>query len=239
MMSEQKNYFLFLGGWKMPSNYWDKPFKDILQNESIETIFEVGSRYGHESVKLSNEFPGSVVFSFECNPLTIEICQENLKHHPNITFVPSGLGEEEGRFPFYSYVKDNFDGPSSFLKRIDFEQTQRETGSVQMLRLDRFVQNEKIEKIDLLCMDVQGYEIRVLKGAGSFLKNVNYVIMEEPAPTIDRKYLPEGVHSKYINSHTHEQIKEFMTQNNFKEVHREKENEIEHNVMYKNLHFQR
>lgn len=222
----------------MSSNYWDKPFKDILQSENIQTIFEVGSRYGDEAKRLSVEFPGSTVFSFECNPLTIQECQDNLKYCPNIVFIPCGLGEEEGCFPFYSFMKNN-DGASSFLKRIDFEKTQKETGNVEMLRLENFVQDRNINKIDLLCMDVQGYEIRVLKGAGSFLKNVNYVIMEEPAPTIDRKYLPEGVHSKYINSHTHEQIKEFMTQNNFKEVHREKENEIEHNVMYKNLHFQR
>jgi FkbM family methyltransferase len=222
----------------MASNYWDKPFKDILQNENIETIFEVGSRYGDEARRLSVEFPDSTVFSFECNPLTIQQCHDNLKYYPNIVFVPYGLGEEEGCFPFYSFMKNN-DGASSFLKRIDFEKTQKETGRVEILRLENFVQDRNINKIDLLCMDVQGYEIRVLKGAGSFLKNVNYVIMEEPAPTIDRKYLPEGVHSKYIGSHTHAQIKQFMTQNNFKEVHREKENEIEHNVMYKNLHFQR
>jgi len=84
-------------------------------------------------------------------------------------------------------------------------------------------------------MDVQGYELNVLKGAGNFIKNINYVIMEEPKPIINSRYLPDGVHSKYINAPTSQEINIFMKDKGFIEIERIEENKIEDNVMYKNI----
>ena len=81
---------------------------------------------------------------------------------------------------------------------------------VNIKRLDIFVKEKKIQNIDLLCMDVQGYEMSVMKGAGNFIKNINYIIMEEPKPIINTKYLPKNILSKYINCPTSQEIKEFM-----------------------------
>ena len=83
-------------------------------------------------------------------------------------------------------------------------------------------------------MDVQGYELNVLKGAGNFIKNISYVIMEEPKLIINTHYLPSGIHSKYINAPTSQEIKAFMTEHGFVEIERIEENKIEDNVMYKN-----
>ena len=88
--------------------------------------------------------------------------------------------------------------------------------------------------IDLLCMDIQGYELNVLKGCGDFIKNIKYIIMEEPKSIINTKYLPKGIHSKYINTPSSLEIKDFMNKNNFIEIERISENMIEDNVMYKN-----
>jgi hypothetical protein len=99
--------------------------------------------------------------------------------------------------------------------------------------LSSVLKEENIPKIDLLCMDVQGFELNVLKGANEFLDKINYVIMEEPNPIINRSYLPEGVYSKYIGAPSSLDIKEFMKNNNFIEIERVHENFIEDNVMYK------
>jgi hypothetical protein len=138
--------------------------------------------------------------------------------------------------PFYSYIADN-DGASSFFKRIDVETTQIQSGMFEVIRLSDFAEENNItDGIDLLCMDVQGFELNVLKGCGSdLIKKIRYVIMEEPKAIINTYYLPENVHSKYINSPTSAEIKSFMTENDFIEVERIEENKIEDNVMYKNL----
>lgn len=215
------------------SNYWNSSFLRNLKINNVKTVFEVGARYGNESKKLKLTFPNSKIYCFECNPLTIEICKKNLKNIDDINFYDFGLGDQEVLLPFYSYINNN-DGASSLLKRIDYESTQKQTGLVNIKRLDTFVKEKNIRNIDLLCMDVQGYEMNVLKGAGNFIKNINYIIMEEPKPIINTEYLPKNTHSKYINCPTSQEIKEFMLKNNFIEIERIAENKIEDNVMYKN-----
>ena len=217
------------------SNYYDNKFIEHLDITNIKNIFEVGARYGDESLILAELFKESIIYSFECNPNTIEICLKKLENKINIKFMPYGLGNKNESLPFYSYMIDNNDGASSLLKRIDYEETQKQTGIINIKKLSDFVLENNIDKIDLLCMDVQGYELNVLKGAEDFIKNIKYIIMEEPKEIINTNFLPENIHSKYINAPTSNEIKEFMIKNNFIEIQRIEENYIEDNVMYKNI----
>lgn len=218
------------------SNYWDNCFIQHLLKDSVNIIFEVGARYGDETKKLNEIFKNSTVYSFECNPKTIDTCKMKLSTTNNIIFNAFGLGEKEEDLPFYSYTKNN-DGASSLLKRIDFDRTQTQSGIVKIKTLENYVNNNNIKKIDLLCMDVQGYELNVLKGAGNFIKNINYIIMEEPKPIINNNYLPSNIHSKYVNAPSSQEIKTFMTEHGFVEIERIEENKIEDNVMYKNIQY--
>lgn len=215
------------------SDYWDPRFLKHIIGNDVQTVVEVGARYGDESLMLSNTFKDARVFSFECNPFTLSRCSEKLEGNPKITFTPKGLGEKNEILPFYSYI-DNNDGASSFFKRIDAATTQIQSGMFEVIRLSDFAKDHDIRSIDLLCMDVQGFELNVLKGCGELLRNIKFVIMEEPKAIINTTYLPENVHSKYLNSPTSGEIKSFMTENDFIEVERIDENFIEDNVMYKN-----
>jgi FkbM family methyltransferase len=115
------------------------------------------------------------------------------------------LGNENITQPFYSYNCDN-DGASSFLQRIDADTTQKITGYIEIKKLSDVMQENNICDIDLLCMDVQGFELNILKGAENKLKNINYIIMEEPKPIINTNYLPPNVFSKYINAPSSREI---------------------------------
>jgi FkbM family methyltransferase len=112
------------------SNYWDEKFMNKMIDK-INIIFEVGSRYGDETLELSKRFPNTHIYSFECNPNTIDIAKEKLQNVKNVTFINIALGEENGILPFYSYLKNN-DGASSFYKRIDFNDTQKLTGYIEV-----------------------------------------------------------------------------------------------------------
>jgi FkbM family methyltransferase len=215
------------------SYYWDPRFMNHLQGD-IRVVCEVGARHGDESIILSNVFKDAKILSFECNPNTVKECEDKLKSYSNIKFFNHGLGEKDDVLPFYSFDRNN-DGASSLYKRIDYDRTQQHTGDIIIKTLDSVLIKENIECIDLLCMDVQGYELNVLKGCKGFLKNIKYIIMEEPKPIINTDYLPAGVHSSYIGAPTSFEIKEFMNSNNFIEIERIPENLIEDNVMYKRV----
>ena len=108
---EYKNIFTLYNF--IMTNYWDQRFLQNIKHDSIKIIFEVGSRYGDETLKLSEVFPNSNIYSFECNPNTIDVCKTNLYGKKNIKFIGCGLGNENIKLPFYSYI-DNNDGASSF-----------------------------------------------------------------------------------------------------------------------------
>ncbi len=218
------------------SYYWDEKFIKHLGHGDIKTIFEVGARYGDESIVLSQIFKDSIIHSFECNPLTVDICRNKLANHKNIIFNAHGLGNNNETLPFYSFI-DNNDGASSLFKRIDYDTTQRYTGFVNIKKLSTYIETNNIKSIDLLCMDIQGYELNVLKGAEQYLSNIKYIIMEEPKPIINTMFLPEGIHSKYLDSPTSQEIHDFMIKNRFIEIERIHENMIEDNVMYKNTNY--
>jgi len=217
------------------TDYWDKRFLSKI-NDGItpNVIFEVGARYGDETLKLAQLFENAQIYSFECNPNTINICKKNLEGHKNIHFIDNGLGSENETKPFYSYICNN-DGASSFYKRIDAESTQKLTGYIEIKKISDIMKFYKIEHIDLLCMDVQGFELNVIQGAEEYINKIKYVIMEEPKEEINLQYLPKDTYSKYINAPTPIEIKKFMAQNNFVEIERISENHIEDNVMYKNI----
>ena len=219
------------------SNYWDNCFLQHIKNiDDVKYICEVGARYGDESLILSNIFKNAKLLSFECNPNTINICKTKLSNHKNIKFFDYGLGCIETEIPFFSFINNN-DGASSFFKRIDFNETQIENGNMKIKKLSSILENENISYVNILCMDVQGYELNVLKGCESYLSKIQYIIMEEPKQIINTEYLPENIYSKYIGAPSSDDIKKFMTINNFIEIERIEENKIEDNVMYKNTLF--
>jgi FkbM family methyltransferase len=206
------------------SYYWDKNFLKHLENENIQHVFEVGARYGDESIQLHNIFKNATIFSFEPNPLTFNTCKEKLSPYDRIMFFDFGLGEKNEILPFYSYVLNN-DGASSLFKRHDFNQSQKQTGSVKIIKLIDFVREFNIPKIDLLCMDVQGFELNILKGCEDFLNKVKFIIMEQPKPNIA---------SSYDGAPDYNTIYNFMKNNNFEELEKVHENDNEDNVLYVN-----
>ena len=220
------------------SYYWDSRFLKHLDIYKIYNVVEVGARHGDESISLSNIFVEADIHSFEANPMIVEKTRFRLKDYSRIKFYPYGLGEKEEELPFYPYVNKHDDniGCSSFLKRIDYDSTQIELkNKVKVRRLDNVMKEEEIEHIDILCLDVQGFELKVLKGAGKRIHDISYIIMEQPNPNIDLRFLPKNVHSKYINAPSDKEIKQFMSKHNFIEIERIAENYIEDNVMYRKM----
>ena len=204
------------------SYYWDQRFLRHI-NEDVKTVIEVGSRYGEESIELSKHFPLAHVYSFECNPNTIDTCRKNLANKEKISFFAHGLGETNEYKEFYPYVHNN-DGASSFYKRYDFNNTQVIRHNIEIKKTSDVLNELTIETVDLLCMDIQGYELNVLKGCPDVY--IRYIIMEEPKPDIV---------SRYIGAPSSKDIKDYMTRNNFIEIERIPENLIEDNVMYKRV----
>jgi FkbM family methyltransferase len=207
----------------MHGEYLHSDFLSRIDSDTINTIFEVGAREGNDSVALSKYYKNSQVYSFECNPYTVNTCKETVRGYSNIHFNDVGLGNLIEIRQFYPYLLGNT-GASSFLKRVDYVETQTNVEDIKIDTIENFCKNAGIYAIDLLCMDTQGYELNILKGCGDdILSTIRHIILEEPRANAERKYL---------GSPSHTEIQTFLHERGFSETARVFENLLEDNVMY-------
>jgi len=86
---------------------------------------------------------------------------------------------------------------------------------VRLMRFDKVAQQEGIEVIDVVKIDVEGFEYNVLKGFGKYLGKVKYMILEVHPTLMDKL----GVHL--------ERLYELLISHGFKLYYLEKQGVIE------------
>ena len=112
------------------------------------------------------------VLSVEANPKTIEILQHNLalNHAGNVSIFPFALGSEKGTATLFENWNVNRGGASLL------SQDKQEGIDVPVEKLDDIFENDKI---DLIKIDVEGFELEVLKGGIELLKKQLPVLIIE------------------------------------------------------------
>jgi FkbM family methyltransferase len=154
---------------------------DTIYPPSSELIFfDIGAHKG-ESIDrflgLSNN--RARIYSFEAaKPLYKELARKYAEYS-NVKILNLALGAKNGKLRFNFHTKST--GSSSVLKYVEntrFSERRNLSGnvktySVKSIRLDSFIlSNPNITKINLLKIDVQGFEENVLKGMAWILKKI-------------------------------------------------------------------
>jgi len=181
----------------------------------INTIFEFGSRYGEDTLEFAKKYPNAIIYSFECNQETLPICKQNISKVKNIILTEKAVSDEIGTVTFYSNdnVKtvttwaDGNQGASSLFKasgKYPVEQYSQKEIIVECTTLNAFVTEHKIPSIDLLWMDIQGAELKALKGLGDKLDIVKVMNIEVEFMEI------------YSGQPLFDEIKEFLECRNFR-----------------------
>lgn len=165
------------------SSYTNPAAKNTVQIPENGLVVECGSRDCLDAIEVLNCYNPRKVYSFECNPESIQVCKNNIADHDSIELVESAVGNCDDVIDFYATdmekSKDKNIGASSalFHNRGQKDFIQKKI-SVPCTRLDTFMNNNNIENIDLLCLDLQGYEKVALEGMGERIKDVSYIITE-------------------------------------------------------------
>lgn len=173
-------------------SYLDPIFLEHICKEDVRVVFELGSRDLRDAYGLQR-FYNADVYAFECNPDCLAACRAHQQAWLNdrVHLVSTAVTLEDGPTSFFPFDLEKYDnmGASSML-RIDFSgraptdpdfcrpNPQTEV-RVAGTRLDTFLaQRPDIERVDMLCIDLQGYELNALISMGSHLSRVKYVIVE-------------------------------------------------------------
>jgi len=142
------------------------------------TIFDIGSRDCEQSIEFYNTFPNSKIYSFECNPNTLDLCRKNTSNYKDrITLVEGAVTDYDGEITFYpidqqktiTTWKDGNPGASSIFRSngtYDAEHYVQYKIKTNCHRLDTVMRTYNIDKVDIIWMDLQGAELLALKSLG-------------------------------------------------------------------------
>jgi FkbM family methyltransferase len=135
-------------------------------------IFDVGANIGQTANYFIKHFPQSDIYCFEPVKDTYDQLVKNTKSD-KIHTINEGLGSEIQEL---TIQKNNSSGSSS-LKANDGRFFEKEV--VKINTGQNFCDQNKIESIDLLKMDVEGFETAVLQGFGPLLRSKVKMIYSE------------------------------------------------------------
>jgi FkbM family methyltransferase len=145
-------------------------------------IIDVGGFNGEVSVKFATAFPDSQIYTFEPIKNHFEQLQNVILPYTNIKAFNIALGsttEEKQINKLFNSSSSSILEASNAISN-DFFATHlapKETESIVVKRLDD-VLPISIAHISILKMDVQGFELQVLKGSEETLKKVYIVVLE-------------------------------------------------------------
>lgn len=143
---------------------------------TITTVFDVGANIGQTARYLAPWFPQATIYSFEPVSSTYNQLIENTKHIHSIQCFNHAFGSRVETKEIN--LKKDCETNTLIEPATSDPTTSRERVSIQ--RIDDFCATQNIKKIDLLKIDVEGYEIEALKGADGLLssKKIHFIYAE-------------------------------------------------------------
>ncbi|WP_320814529.1 FkbM family methyltransferase [Flavobacterium sp.] len=151
--------------------YWFAAKDTFLNNilrfvQPQDVVLDIGVNIGFYLLNFAKKANQGKVYGFEPNPTVFEFAKKNceLNQFKHVKLHNIGLGHVASSFQM-AQINDNLG-----MNKIIAEST---SGSftVQVQRLDDFVNQENINKVDIMKIDVEGFEMNVLLGAEAVIEN--------------------------------------------------------------------
>lgn len=163
----------------------------FLQNDE-PVIIDVGANVGYISLPLAKIFPNSKIYSYEPDSRVFKKLVKNLELNGDIINIfPYELALQDKDISSINfYTRDLLDGDFkinmglSTLSNISLGKVKKSIVSASTI--DNQVKKLKIKHVDFIKIDVEGNELKVLKGAIKTINAFNPIIQYEFSTAIDK-----------------------------------------------------
>lgn len=165
------------------SHYLYFGFKDLSHSQLMslvkegDVILDIGTNFGTTILQFAQRVGAKgKCYGFEPDPTNYQICQRmlSLNDFKTVQIENIGLGNEKGSFTLV------VDTPSNRGKnRISKQTGGKEVVTVQVEVLDDWVKRKQLSTLQLIKIDVEGFEMKVLEGAEYVLDTMHPTLFIE------------------------------------------------------------
>lgn len=183
---------VFWKGWDGYEPETSHVFYELAAKSTV--VFDVGAHVGYYSILAGLANPASRVYAFEPLPRAFRRFRENLNLNQidNVELIECAVGDSPGEAPFYCLPDTSSGIPlSSGLSKMFFEQPGCVNDGIspritaQVIKLDDFVKERRIQRVDLVKIDVETTEPEALRGMSAILKRDHPDLIFEVLPWSD------------------------------------------------------
>lgn len=152
--------------------------------EPDDVLFEAGGFDGGDTIHLVKLVPQGKIITFEPNPSRFQELVDKTKNISNVKTYPFALCEYNGTIEFnLCHGPTNnraYEGASSILPASDSMKLNYKGPKIQVpcVILDDWCRNNGVNKIDFMWLDLEGYELQMLRSSPRILKTVKAMYVE-------------------------------------------------------------
>jgi FkbM family methyltransferase len=175
----------------------NKHLKSIIVIEKDDVLIDAGANFGLFSI-FSSHIIGKEgkIYSFELVERTKEFLEKNIKNNniDNCIVVKKALGESNKEVDIFINDK-NLEESSLVINNL-----LRRKEKIKQIKLDDFIKDNNIQKVDFIKADIEGAERNMLRGAEKTIKKFKpkiaictYHLPDEPEviENILKEFVPE------------------------------------------------
>jgi len=159
--------------------------KKLKKERKKVVVINIGANIGYYcAIEVSTIGEDGVVYAIEPAPVNLQFLYLNTKvlnDLRNVIIKPMAVGDRDDVLEFrVDYNTPNVSKVARFSGEANYK--------VRVKTLDTFAEEERIDHVDLIQMDVEGYEYRVIKGARKVLSRDSPWLFVEIHPSMIAEY---------------------------------------------------
>jgi len=154
----------------MQTNGEEWLLRQVAMLKNVRCAFDVGANIGDWSLRCRQFFPDATIHAFEIAPPVFSELQQKVSHLQNVVLNPVGLSDQNGEIQIF-YPETSHYRTTAYQEHLGVayalpgdKPSAPKSLRVPVIRGDDYVRERGIKTIDVLKIDVEGMEERVLRG---------------------------------------------------------------------------